>query len=228
MRRVRVLGYIFAAVGGFALLAACSGGTDRESVTLEEYMQRVQTLHEQQEQRSEALGERLAGQFSGSESLQDALEAMLAVLPEFLPEYRSIIEETRAGLDALEPPADVRAVHADLLAAYADLAALIDDAGGQLARGEAGEAVLQTLLGERSGTALGVRFATIANALVGIADAAGIAADLSYGALAADAAGSDGPARSAVGHRRRGHPGPHRHRGCRRGLRRRHARQLLQ
>ena len=60
MRRVRALGYIVAAVGGIALLAACSGGADRESVTLEQYLRRVQTLHEQQEQRSEALGQRFA------------------------------------------------------------------------------------------------------------------------------------------------------------------------
>jgi hypothetical protein len=113
---------------------------------------------------------------------------MQAVLPEFLPEFRPIVEQTRAGLDELEPPAEVQAVHAELLAAYADFAALLDDVVGQLERGEAGEDVLQLLLGDRAGTALGVRFTAIANELVAIADAAGIAVDLSAGALVADSA----------------------------------------
>ncbi len=181
---VRYVGFLLLALAG--LVAACTGGADRESVTLDEYFQRVQALHEQQEQHSDALGERFSEQFSGIDSLEQALAAMQAVLPEFLPEYRSIIEQTRAGLEPLELPAEVRDLHDGLLAAYDDLVALIDDTLGQLERGEAGEEVLQMFLGDRAGTALGMRFTAIADELIAIANAAGIAVDLSAGALVAD------------------------------------------
>lgn len=163
--RLTILSGLFLAAA--ALAAACTGGSDREAVTLEEYFARVQALHEVQEQSSEALGSQLESRFSGAES---------------------VIEETRVGLDELEPPAEVRDVHADLLVAYGDLVALIDEAADQLERGEAGEEVFQTLLGDRTWTALGLRMTEIANELVSIADAAGITVDLSTGALVADSA----------------------------------------
>lgn len=151
-----------AAVGGVALLAAFSGGGEREPATLDEYFPRVQALHEEQEQRSEALGERFSDQLGGIESHDQALAAMRVVLPDFLPEFRSIIEETCAGLDSLEPPVEVRIAHADLLVAYAEFAALIDDAAARVEHGETGEEVIQLFMGERAGTELGVRFSAIA------------------------------------------------------------------
>ncbi len=63
MRRHTVPGYLLAFVGGIVLLAACSGGSSREEVPLDTYLRRVQTLHEEQEQRSEVLSQDLAAQF---------------------------------------------------------------------------------------------------------------------------------------------------------------------
>lgn len=183
-----------------ALLAACSGGGGRESVTLEQYFQRVQTLHEEQERSSEALGEQFAEQFSGIESLEQALVAMQTVLPEFLPGFRSIIEQTQAGLASLEPPAEVQDVHADLIDVYNDFVALIDETLDQIEQGVAGEEVLQTFMGDRADTALGMRFTAIANELLAIAEAAGITVDLSTGALVAESSVPVGaPVMSGVG-----------------------------
>ena len=155
--------------GAVALLVACSGGASRESVTLEQYFLRVQALHEKQERGSEAIGAQLA------------------------PAFRSLIEETRVGLDVLEPPSEVQEEHAELLSLYDDFVALIDDAAGQLARGEAPTETFQTLLGESGETALGVRFADLAERLTGIAQANGIAVTLDAGALAADSGSRRGP-----------------------------------
>ncbi len=194
MRRRSVPGYLLAAVAGLVLLAACSGGTSREPLGLDEYFERVQTLHEEQEQRAEVLGQGLEERFAGVESLDEALESIAEILPEFLPGFRAIIQETRAGLDQLDPPAAVQAVHDDLLDAYTDFEALIDEAAQQAAEGEASEEVLQTFLGTSGSTQLGARFGAIADTLTAIAEAEGIDIDLSAGVLATDTPGPPDPA----------------------------------
>ena len=177
------------AIAAFVLLAACSTGSDPEPVTLAQYFERVQALHQEQEQASESLGQELASLFSAAQSVEDALEIMQTVLPGFC----AVIEETQAGLEALAPPSEVQAEHDELLALYHDLFAFIDDAVEQIERGEGGAEVLQTFLGDRSGTALGVRFSDLANRLVAIAEANGIDVELNAGTLTADSGGSSEP-----------------------------------
>ena len=142
--------------------------------------------------RSPRRSAQLAPQFSGVESLDDALEVMQEVLPQFLPEFRSLIEETRVGLEELEAPSEVLAEHDELLALYDEFIALIDDAADQLERGEAGAEVLQTFVGESSGTALGMRFIALANRLASIAATNGIEVELNSGPLVADFGRSTG------------------------------------
>ena len=143
-------------------------------------------LHEEQERGGEAVGAQFEEQCSGIDSAEQALVVMQEVLPQFLPAYRSLIEQTREELDAIEPPPEVQELHGDLIAAYRELVALVDESLDQVERGVAGEEVLQNFLGDRVGTGLGMRFTAITNALVAVAEDADISVDLSTGALIAD------------------------------------------
>ena len=109
---------------------------------------------------------------------------MVKIPPAFLPGFRTLIQETRSELEALNPPAVAAEVHADF-------EALIDEAADQMERGEANPEILQTFLGVGDGTQLGARFGDLANRLVAIAATEGIVLDLSAGALVADSALAD-------------------------------------
>jgi hypothetical protein len=104
------LGYLLVFLGGIVLVAACSSGSSREPVSLAEYFQRVQALHEEQELRSEVLTQDLDSQFGDIESIEEALEVMVEILPTFLPGFRTLLQDTRSGLDEMEPPVLVRDV----------------------------------------------------------------------------------------------------------------------
>ncbi len=177
---------------GFVLTACSSSSPEPAAVSLDEYFQRVQTLHETQEGLSEAIGQHFAEQLSGDEANIDKMLAAFAeILPEFLPEFRVVFSETRDGLVEITPPAVAQDAHADLIAAYEEFLALIDRSLQQLDDGQQPTDVLNALFLDRSGTELGRRFSQIASELTAIADAAGIGGFVGGGALVVEPTGPD-------------------------------------
>ena len=180
------LAAVLAALAAIALVfAACSSSATRPpAVSLQDYFQRVQALHDTQESQSEVIAQRFAGQLSGDEAgLEETFAALARVLPEFLPDFRAVLQETRDGLTAITPPPDVEIPHADLIAAYDDLVAVLDRGSGQLQDGQTPTEVLSALFLDRSGDELAQRFSQIAAELAAVADAAGIEGFVGGGAL---------------------------------------------
>ena len=181
-----------AALAAIAVMfAACSSSAPRSvALSLEEYFQRVQALHETQESQSEVIAQRFAGQLSGDEpGLEETFTALARVLPEFLPDFRAVLQETRDGLAAIIAPTVVEIPHADLIAAYDDFVALVDRGTSQLADGQTPTEVLGAVFFDRSGDELGQRFSQIAAELAAVADAAGIEGFVGGGALVSQPGG---------------------------------------
>jgi S-methylmethionine-dependent homocysteine/selenocysteine methylase len=98
------------------LLAAC--GKDGQ-LSLESYFERLEEIDNRSSERNAALAERV--DMISEESLpdQERIDAARSAVPEFV----ASLQEFLAGLDKLEPPAEVRKEHEEALAAgNADLA----------------------------------------------------------------------------------------------------------
>ena len=104
MRLPTRLGTLLALLAGIGLvLGACSSSwREPTAVSLDEYFRSVQALHDAQERRSEALGQRFADQLSGDQAdREEVLAAIEGILPEFLPEFRAVGYSTSTGWSAV-------------------------------------------------------------------------------------------------------------------------------
>ena len=180
-----------AAVG--LVLAACSSSSpEPAAVSLEEYFQRIQALHDTQESQSEVIAQRFADQLSGDEAgLEEVLAAVESVLPEFLPEFRAVLSQTKDGLAEITAPATAQDAHADLIAAYDELVALFDHGLDQLADGQSPTKVLSAVFSDRSGSELAQRFSAIADQLASVADRAGLEGFVGGGPLVPSSTGEE-------------------------------------
>ena len=175
-----------------AALAACTGGDDREALTLEEYFPRLEMLFGEFESRSDAVGERFSEQLDGGGgSLSEALERALTVLPAMLAEIQPIAGDLVEGLEAIEPPAAAADAHAELVAGYRGQLTWLDELADQLESEDADAATaLAALTDDASTTEMGQRINRAITELETVAAANGIAVDLS-------AAGFGGPGQAS-------------------------------
>ena len=182
-------------VGLGLVLSACSSGSpEPTALSVDEYFQRVQALHDAQETQSEAITENLAAQLDGDEAdLDEVIAAIEAILPEFLPAFRAVLTETRDGLDELAAPAVAEEAHAELVSAYDEFVALIDRGVEELEGGQPPNEILETLFIDRAGTALGQRFTEIAEELTEIAESAGVEGFVGGGALVTESMSESEP-----------------------------------
>ena len=164
-----------------AAIAACTGGDDREALTLDVYFPRIETLFGEFEGRSDAVGERFSAQLDGGGgSLSEAMEHALTFLPELITEMQPIARDLVEGLDAIEPPAATAEAHAELVAGYRELLTLFDELADQLESGEAdATAAFAALTDDASATEMGQRISLAITELETVAEANAIAVDLS-------------------------------------------------
>ncbi len=188
MHTFRPAQYLALLLVPLAAIAACSGGGDREALTLEEYFPRLELPFGEFESRSDAVGERFAAQLDGGDgSLSEALERAFKVLPQLLAETQPIIDDVVKDLEAIEPPAATAAAHAQLVAGYRGLRTLLDDLADQLESGDAdAAAAFAALTNDAAATEMGQRISRAITELEAVAEANGIAVDFS-------AAGFGGP-----------------------------------
>lgn len=106
---------------------ACTGGEERETLTMEQYFARIELLFGEFEGRSDLAGERFTAQLDGGgESLSEALELALSSLPELVAAMQPIAGDLVEGLEAIEPPAATAGAHAEMLAGYRELLSRFD------------------------------------------------------------------------------------------------------
>ena len=145
------------------------------------------------ESRSDAVGERFSEQLDGGGgSLSEALERALTVLPAMLAEIQPIAGDLVEGLEAIEPPAAAADAHAELVAGYRGQLTWLDELADQLESEDADAATaLAALTDDASTTEMGQRINRAITELETVAEANGIAVDLS-------AAGSGGSGQAPV------------------------------
>ena len=103
-----------------ALAAACGG---KDSLTLEEYFQQLDALHDTADERSEELSEAFDVELAAAASEEDAL----AVLEDFLKSTRPLSSTFVDGLSDLNPPAAVEELHNEYVDGSAELVASIEE-----------------------------------------------------------------------------------------------------
>ncbi len=191
-----------------AAIVACSGGDDREALTLEEYFPRLEMLFGEFESRSDAVGERFSAQLEGGDgSLSQALELAFKVLPQLLAETQPIIDNVVKDLEAIAPPAATAEAHAQLVAGYRELRTLLDDLADQLESGDADAAdAFAALTDDASVTETGQRISRAITELEAVAEANGIAVDLSAAGFGGSGQAPGEPVEAPVPRRTRVQP----------------------
>jgi hypothetical protein len=140
---MRIRTVALAGIAGLSLAlgvvaAACGGDGGGDSLTLEEYFQRLDELDNKLTEQTDALEPRL-------ESLSEA-EA-LEQLPEILTQQGALFEDFSDGLADLDPPAEAEDLHIEAVDALGDLVDANRDARDQ-AEGVDSFADLEEVFGE--------------------------------------------------------------------------------
>jgi hypothetical protein len=163
------------------------------AVSIDDYFQRVQALHDTQERDGEAIGQRFAEQLSGDEaSVEEIFAALETILPEILPEFEATLIATLNGLVQITPPPDLLDAHGDLIEAYDELIKVFGRGVEQLDDGQSPREALAALFSIDAGGELAQRFSKVADELAAAADAAGIEGFVGGGPLVVGATGPDG------------------------------------
>ena len=105
------------------LAAACGGGGDGRQLSLEEYLQRLETARASASQRSDALGE----EFTKAQASASTEEEWINALRDYVNGVAAIMAEVITDLNSLNPPAEAGEAHNELVNAWVGARQLWDD-----------------------------------------------------------------------------------------------------
>jgi hypothetical protein len=157
-----------------AMAAACGGGDD--GLTAEEYFQRLESLGNDINQRSEALGDQWQEQL---ESITSEEEVM-GLSRDFYTDMVSLTGDFRDRLEDIDPPEEVRDAHDEFKDVAGALLETSRDIADQLQEAES-EAEFLDLTTSEALRAVGERFDEACSSLKRIAADMGIEVDLDCG-----------------------------------------------
>ena len=158
---------LLAAMAAFA--AACGGSG--ETLTLEEYFQRLDAVDNEADERGQAIEDEFPQAFEEPKPTQEFINSLTALVRDFVD-----------GLEQIDPPAQVEDAHNEAAAAGTDLAQVLEEAAPQLESVESAselEDVIGDVFAENSEfAAADERFTNSCVALQQIADDNDIDVDL--------------------------------------------------
>ena len=131
----RLLVPFFVLLLSFATLAAACGD-DGETLTLEEYFQRLDAVDNEADERGQALEDEFPQAFEEPKPTQEFINSLTALVRDFVD-----------SLEQIDPPAQVEDAHNDAAAAGTDFAQVLEEAAPQI-EGVESASELEEMLGD--------------------------------------------------------------------------------
>lgn len=130
----------------FVASAACDdGGGTSGPLTLDQYFQRLDEIDDKAAERFDRIGARLEEDLPEDEALD--------VLREVLPQQVTTLKDLLEGVEALEPPAEVKDAYDEALDALRDFIGVSEDTADRVAEAESFREVTTILNDQASGAA---------------------------------------------------------------------------